>query len=207
MDMRTANVSQGCPENGIICAAAAQIARYYNVPSVANVGCTDSKTYDAQASYEKTGPALMAANAGANMLQGWGMLETNLTCCCAALVVDFEIVGTISRLIQGMNISDETLAVDTVEEIGPGGNFLGIKHTRDFLMKEHFIPQLSDRFKRDTWKKMGGKDVIERAKETAVDILKTHNSEPLEREDRDQIRKIVKEAEKREARKQRLTTR
>jgi trimethylamine--corrinoid protein Co-methyltransferase len=198
MDMRAATVSLGCPELGIVAAASAQMARYYGVPSDVNAGWTDSKTCDIQAGYEKAESALIAAMAGANVLMGWGMVENALTCSFDATVIDIEIISTVARIIRGVDVSDETLAVDVIKEIGPGGNFLRHKHTRDFLTKEHFIPEFSDRFKRETWEKKGRKDAMKLAHEKAMQILKTHCPKPLEKDVKDHLRKVIKEAEKRE---------
>ncbi|MDH5268280.1 MAG: trimethylamine methyltransferase family protein, partial [Candidatus Bathyarchaeota archaeon] len=116
-------------------------------------------------------------------------------------VIDNEICGMVSRALRGIKISNETLAIDVIERVGPGGQFLDQRHTLEYLKKEHYLPTIINRQKRERWEKAGSKDLREIAREEAKRILKEHQPEPLDRDIEEELKKVVKEVEKREQKK------
>jgi trimethylamine--corrinoid protein Co-methyltransferase len=162
----------GSIEMGLINAAAAQMAQFYKLPFYATGGMTDSKVLDVQSGYESALTNLLCALSGANFIHdAAGLMEFALTVCYEKYVVDDEILGMVMRAVQGIEVSDETLAFDLIKEVGPGGNFVSAKHTRRHMRTEHYRPSLSDRDSREEWEAKGGKVTWERAAEKVDRIM------------------------------------
>lgn len=134
---------------------------------------------DAQAGHEKTLTLILPALAGCNLIYGIGMLESGLTLDYAQLLIDDEIVSMCRRVLRGIKVNDETLAVDLIRSVGPGKDFLGQKHTRQMQHQELVKARLFDRRMRGGWLKRGGRDVAAVALEEAVRLLETHEPLPL----------------------------
>lgn len=198
MDMRTSVSSTGSPEVGLIGAAAAQIARYYGIPS--DVGAqSNAKVPDAQASYEKSISLMMAVMAGANLVDLFaGSFESYRTTSYEQIVIDSELAGMALRCAEGIEVSNETMATSVIDKVGPGGNYLASKHTLEWFEKEHYRPKLSNRKTRADWKESGGKDIREEARKRAKEILASHQPEPVDPTIWEEIEIIKKEIEKRE---------
>jgi trimethylamine--corrinoid protein Co-methyltransferase len=154
---------------------------------------------DAQAGHEKTITSLLPALAGANLIYGMGMLELGVTFSFAQLVIDNEIAGMVKRVVQGVDVSDATMAVELIKEVGAGKDFLAKKHTRQYMGPEQSKVKLIDRRMRGAWEKRGGKDLAEAAAEKARHILDNHKPAPLPDDVLAKLRKIVEDAEAEEA--------
>lgn len=153
---------------------------------------------DAQAGHEKTMTSLLPALAGANLIYGMGMLELGVTFSFAQLVMDNEIAAMVKRVVQGVRVSDDTLAVELIKKVGSGKDFLAQKHTRQYMGTEQSKVKLIDRRMRGAWQKRGGKDLAEAAGERAREILDTHKAPELPAEVLSKLRSIVEEAEAKE---------
>ena len=129
------------------------------------------------------------------MMYGMGMLEGGRTWSHEQFMIDNDIVKMVKRVIQGIDVSDETLAVGVIKQAHEIRNFLGQKHTIAH-MREESKPRLIDRTTRGTWEAKGGTDMVQRAREEARRIIKTHQPEPLSEDARKTIREIVESAEK-----------
>jgi trimethylamine--corrinoid protein Co-methyltransferase len=200
MDMKTGNLAYGAIEAGLINVATAQLAHYYGLPSRGTGGGTESKIPDIQAGFEKAMTLMMAALAGINFIyNAAGSLDSTLTASFEQAVIDNEICGMVSRALRGVEISDETLAIDVIEDVGPGGQYLDQRHTLEYLRKEHYLPTIINRERMERWERAGSKDLREVAREEAKRILKEHRPEPLDRGVEENLKKIVKEVEKRES--------
>ena len=199
MDQSTGCTSVGGVEVGLMNAAAAQLARYYRLPSRATAGDTDSKIPDAQAGFEKAITLLMAALSGVNLVDhAAGTLESASTACYEQAVIDNEVCGMVRRVLRGFTIDEETLAVEVIERAGPGGSFLSEPHTLRHYKNEVYLPKLADRESRAMWEKAGSKDLRETAREEAKKILDQYCPEPLDHDIEVRLREIVKEIEVRE---------
>jgi trimethylamine--corrinoid protein Co-methyltransferase len=113
-------------------------------------------------------------------------------------VIDNDIAGIVSRILQGITVSDDTLATDVISAVGPGGHFLAQEHTRRLFEKEQFIPKISDRTSPESWVKAGAKDIRMVARERVQQILKGHQPAPLDKTMKEELLKIIKDVEKRE---------
>ena len=137
----------------------------------------------------------MAAQGGANLIYGAGMLELGITFDFAQFVMDNEMFKMIRKVLGGISVTDANMAVEVIKEIGPGGEFISHEHTFENFKKEQSQSKLIDRTMRDTWLMGGGKDFTERAYEEANYILNTHKVAPLAPGIAETIRAIVEEAE------------
>jgi len=199
MDMRTAQMSEGSVETGLLNIATAQLAHYYNIPCRGSAGSTDSKVLDMEAGYETALNLLLATMAGVNYIQeGVGGLDLTLSVSYEKFLIDNEILRNIERAVRGIEVSDRTLAVELIQKVGPGRHYISQKHTLAHLKEEHVIPELADRKKYETWESEDRKDIKKRAREKVKRILKDHEPEPLDKDIEKRIRDIVKKIEKRE---------
>ena len=128
-----------------------------------------------------------------------GMLELGVTFSFAQLVIDNEIARMCKRVVMGVPVNDETLAVELIKEVGAGKDFLAKKHTRQFMGPEQSKVKLIDRRMRGAWQKRGGKDLAEAAADEARHILETHKPEPLADDVLSKLRSIVEDQEALEA--------
>jgi trimethylamine--corrinoid protein Co-methyltransferase len=165
----------GSVEMGLINAGGAQMAQFYKLPFYATAGMTDSKILDAQAGYESSITNLLCALAGANFIHdAAGLMEFAMTVCYEKYVIDNEILGMVMRAVEGIKVTEETIAYDLIKEVGPGGNFVAAKHTRQHMRKEHYQPTMSDRNFRPEWEADGSKNIWRRANAKVDEILRKH---------------------------------
>lgn len=140
--------------------------------------------------------SLLPALAGSNILYGMGMLELGITFSYTQLLIDCEIVRMVKRVIQGIAVNDETLAVEVINAVGAGGNYLCQEHTVRHMRKEQSQARLIDRRMRTGWEELGSKDMAEKAQEEIFNILQNHKPTPLEPEVARQLQEIIQEAER-----------
>lgn len=175
MDMRTGTYMAGNVESALINAGCAQLAQYYRIPMYGTGGMSDSKTVDAQAGFESANTAMVVALAGCNYIHdAFGLLEFCTTLSYEKMVVDNDSVGMVLRAVKGVEVSETTLALEVIKEVGPGGHFLDHQHTVQHVRNEFYFPSLSDRQQRSIWEEKGSKDACTRAHENARHILETH---------------------------------
>jgi trimethylamine--corrinoid protein Co-methyltransferase len=179
MDMRTGFSLAGSVELGMMAAAGAQMAHFYNVPVSLHGPWSDSMTHDGQSTFERMYMTIMAALAGANVLVGAGMMQQSLVISHEQLVIDDEINRTAFRAVQGFEIDEERLGANVISKVGPGGNFVAEEHTLKYLRGERYVPSLLYRDSREAWDANGSKTFVARAKDRAVSILEEHQPNPL----------------------------
>ncbi len=180
-DFRTMGFVGGGIEFGLMNAAATQMARHIGVPNYNSAALTDSKLPDIQAGYEKAFSICLCALAGSSYIHhAAGMLESMKAVAYEQYVIDDEIIGMALRLLRGIRVDEETLAVDAIREAGPAGNFLAQEHTVRFMREEFFAQPLEERQARDAWESSGALDGRERARRRAREILASHRAAPLD---------------------------
>jgi len=194
-DMKTATACFGAPECALVTAGSAQMMRYYNIPSYASITSSDSIAIDAQTGYEIAWTAQLPMMAGINLVNGIGLIAFCEISSYEKVVIDNEVFGGLKRILRGIEVSDASLAIDAIEAVGPAGHYLSQKHTREQLTKERWFPKISNRMSIPEWKKERI-DLWQRARKEVMNILQTHQPKLLEREKRERIREIVKEAER-----------
>jgi trimethylamine--corrinoid protein Co-methyltransferase len=157
---------------------------------------SSSKRTDFQCGYEKAIMALTAALCGAQYIALHGTVYGELTWHPFQAILDDDIAGMIGRFIQGIEVNDETLALDLIEQVGPiPGHYLNTEHTRKWWSKEQFMPKAADRLTYPEWIKTGKKSALDYARERMDEILATHKVDPpLTASEEQAIEDILKEA-------------
>jgi trimethylamine--corrinoid protein Co-methyltransferase len=179
LDMRTSTRAGGSPEHGLTSAAFAQMAHYYGFPALVGGFVTTAKWPDQQAAYEKFASAVTPILAGADMIAGIGLIEDCRTVWLEQLVIDSEMAQIIGRMARGIEVNEETLALDVVHKVGIGRDYLGQRHTMEHFRTEHFIPTVTDRYSYDGWISKGGRSLLDRAGDEVRRIFKEHTVEPV----------------------------
>jgi trimethylamine--corrinoid protein Co-methyltransferase len=202
MDMRTTIFSYGSPEFNLMQAGIAEVAHYMNMPVFGTAGCTDSHTLDAQAAAEATMSILMAAEAGANLIHDCGYTAFGSAGSLFQLVMADEIIGMVQRIIRGIEVTDEALALDDIERVGPSGEFISSEHTLKYFKKETWFPTLINRMRYSEWKSAaGGRSMGDYIKEKTRKLLEQTEAPVLPEEVQKQMDKVIMKAEDREKRK------
>jgi trimethylamine--corrinoid protein Co-methyltransferase len=178
--MRRGTVALGAIETGMISAASAQLANFYDIPCRAVAGCTESKTMDIQCGIEREQSIMLAAMGGANYITCVGTLESSTAAAHELTVIDNEILGMVERALRGIEVNESSMALEVIRSVGPDGNYLMQEHTQKNFRSEHFIPRLADREKRDVWEQGGRRDMTVRAREEAKKILSKHKPKEID---------------------------
>lgn len=192
MDMRTSTRAGGGPEHGLTSAAFSQMAHHYGFPALVGGFVTTSKEPDQQAAYDKFTSAVTPMLAGADMIAGIGLLEDCRTVWLEQLVIDDEMSRIIGRMAKGIEVDDDTLALEVIEKVGIGKDYLGHRHTMDHFRSEFFTPIVSDRSSYDTWTAKGSKSLMARAGEEVRRIFKEHSVEPVRSEVGEVAQRLIK---------------
>ncbi len=173
-----------------------QLWRKYGLPiATLASGPTSSKKIDFQCGYEKAISALTAALSGANLIQLHGAINAELTFHPLQAILDDDIAGMIGRFLEGVAVTDETLAVDLINQVGPiPGFYLDKAHTRKWWKLEQFVPKAADRLTYPEWIAKGKKSALDYAKGRMEEILATHRPIPLTPEQEQAVEDILKEA-------------
>jgi trimethylamine--corrinoid protein Co-methyltransferase len=196
LDMRTTMLAYNTPEMYLTLAAWADLAHYYKLPVWSFAGTSDSKGFDEQAALEGAMVTLVAALTGGNLIHDVGYIESGLTTSFEMLVLSDEIISLVKAFMSGVEINEETLALDVIDQVGPGGHFLDTEHTYKHF-REHWYPTLVDRGNYESWVTKGKKTLGERVQEKVRDILKTHVPEPLPEAVQQEVGRIIERAEQR----------
>jgi len=182
MDMRTCIFSYGSPSLMLMSAALADLAHFYRLPVFGVAATTDAKTADVQAGIEYGASVLMAALSGSNLVHDVGYVDSGLTMSLEMLVAADEIVAMVRGILDVVEVNDETLALDVIDRVGPGGHFLSDPHTLAHCRSAHWHPVLMDRANYDQWTAAGKTTYQQRLNERAREILSTHQPAPLSEE-------------------------
>jgi len=197
LDMKTVVGTYAAPEFMLHCMAMAELAhRYYHLPVWSFAGCSDSKLPDIQAGIESALWIVWTALSGANLVHDVGYVESGLTCSLEMVVLGDEVISFVRRLVAGMSITAETLALEVIHEVGPGGNYFRAPHTlRNY--KKVWYPRVPDRRSHQGWLDVGQPTALENARELARKALATHQPAPLADGVSEALHAIVAEAEER----------
>ncbi len=190
MDMQTSVFSYGAPEMSLMVGAMAQMAQHYELPFFGTAGCTDAKFPDPQAAAEVAFSCLSSALSGANLVHDAGSwIDHGSVVSPSFMVLVDEVLHMVKQYMQGIEVSEETLALDLIDRIGPGGHYLNEDHTMRHFRKVWY-PELFDRTIYDDWQKQGAKRFEERLREKTLKVM-DHRPVPL-------LPEIIKELDKME---------
>jgi len=180
VDMRSGSPAFGTPEYTKAAQASGQLARRYGMPFRSS-NTTASNAVDAQAAYESSMSLWGAVMGGANLVNhaaGW--LEGGLTASFEKLVIDAEMLQMLAEYLQPIVIDDDTLALDAIAAVGPGGHFFGSPHTMARYETAFYEPMVSDWSNYERWAERGERDATTRANAVWKQLLAEYEQPPLD---------------------------
>jgi trimethylamine--corrinoid protein Co-methyltransferase len=195
MDLRTARPAYGSPEASLHTAAAADLARYLRLPFMGTAAASDSKSIDAQAGSESAIQIMLSALSGAALIHDVGFLDCADIGSLEYLVFADEIIGMAARIMRGIQVSPETIMMDLIKKVGPGGTFINQAASASLCRAESWIPSVLDREAFSSWQKKGSQETSELVWKKLQKILNDHHPEPLPMEAAEKIAQILKDAE------------
>ncbi len=194
IDIKTGGYTGGGPEDFLLAAAFSEICHFYQIPLAVGGFATGAKLPDWQAAVDNSFAGLMPVLTNTSIINGAGTLNGSKIFSLQALIMDAEIFSIIAKTSQGIEVNDETLAVELIKKVGPGGNFLSAKHTRKY-MRDIWQPVVYDRKPYGQWEESGRKGAYEEATELARWIIENHEVEPLEEGIKKEFAAIIKRAD------------
>ncbi len=164
-DMSVTNLVTSGPEVVLQQLACLQLGKFYQLPVGGSGIICDAKAPDAQMGWECMSTGLLAAIAGMNLIVGAACIDAESILSLEALAIHHEVVGFISRIVRGFNIDEESLAEQTIMNIGPAGEFLSGDHTLKHFRNELWVPSLSIRSSYSSWQEQGSKSLRNQARD------------------------------------------
>lgn len=192
MDMKTTISVYGAPEFQLARVAVAEMGRFYGLPTWGYAGHSDSCTVDQQAAADAAFSVLIALLAGLNLAHDVGYIEAGLTTSPEMIVLTAELISMMRRFTDGFALDADALALEAIQTVGPGGNFLTDEHTlRHF--REFWQSSLWDRRRLDDWVAAGSKRLGDRLRERTVSLVDSHRPQPLADSVRQEIQYILQQ--------------
>jgi trimethylamine--corrinoid protein Co-methyltransferase len=180
LDMATSQSSYNAPEYlmGYVCAV--ELARWLDLPNWGYAGTTDAQVIDAQAGMETAELTLLSLTVGSNLNHDLGYLDFGMTGSLELVVLTDEFLAMNRKVFGGVEVTPETLAVDVVRDVGPGGDFLSHRQTAKQVRKAQWRPTIINRQGHVRWQEEGGLDLREKARLKALKLLAEHQPAPLD---------------------------
>jgi len=196
MDMSQGLISYAAPEFMLANTAFAEMCHFYGIPIFAFSGCSDSKIFDQQAAAEGAIWMMLTALGGGNLIHDVGYIESGLTASYEQLVAMDEIAGLVKRYAGGIEINADTMALDAIEDVGPGGHFLEHEHTFQHF-RRNWVPELFDRGSREDWEMEGKQTMGDRAAAKVRDTLDNYVPPALDESIAEALDAVIQKAEER----------
>jgi len=193
-DPRLGCYTGGGPEDYLFGAATNVLSDFYNIPLSMGAFATGAKEPNWQAGLDGALSSFMASVVMSDMLLGCGFLHGSRIWSYAEMMMDCEIFSIVQKMMQGIVVDEETLALETIANVGPGGHYLAQKHTRKH-MRELFMPEFMDRRPYGQWEEKKD-DAQDWAVNKARKILKEHQPEPLDPKISEEMAKIIESVKK-----------
>ena len=179
IDMSTVQALYNSAEYYTTILGICEMAKWLDLPNWGYAGSSDSHLVDAQAGMDAAELTLLSMQAGSNLNHDIGYLAFGLVGALELVVITDEIISLNRRTLEGIEVSDETLGVEVIAKVGPGGDFLREKHTARYVRGQQWMPTMLNRKTRDHWKADGSPDLRERARRKALAILADHKPAPI----------------------------
>jgi trimethylamine--corrinoid protein Co-methyltransferase len=196
LDMSTTIMPYGAPELSLLSAAMTNVAQYLKLPMFSTAGCSDAKIPDQQAGIEAAISIAMSGLSGANLIHDVGYLENGLCGSYDLLVMSNEIISMVKRILRGVTVDPDHLALDVIDQVGPGGNYLSEEHTLKHFRTEFWMPELLDRSNWETWEADGSKPLRQRAHERVLELIETFEPVPIPADIEQKLKSIIARADK-----------
>jgi len=193
MDMGATQICYASPEFQLTKAAIAELGRWYGIPTWGYAGCSDAKVMDEQAALEAMLSVLMAKFSGGNLIHDVGYMESGLTCSFEMIVLTDEMIAMTDHIMKGIEVSEDTLMLDELDMVGPGGHFLDTEQTLN-RFRDFWFPGLLDRKRREKWLETGAATLGQQLNARVKEIIKEHQPKPLEPDKKQQVREILAQA-------------
>jgi trimethylamine---corrinoid protein Co-methyltransferase len=179
MDPRTGRPAYGSPELSLYSAAIADVAHHLGLPYMGTAGASEAKTVDLQAAIESTVQVVFSLLSRTTLPHDAGFLDCADIGSLEMLVMTDEIISMARRMMRGIEITDETLMLDLIDRVGPGGEFISQPETAHQFRKEIWLPRLMDRQPWGQWMENGCPGMQDRLRERLAMIIATHQPAPL----------------------------
>jgi len=193
MDMQATQICYASPEFQLTKAAIAELGRWYEIPTWGYAGCSDAKVMDEQAALEAMLSVLMAKLSGGNLIHDVGYMESGLTTSFEMIVLTDELIAMTDHIMKGVEVSEDTLMLDELDTVGPGGHFLATEQTLN-RFRDFWFPGLLDRRLRGQWLTAGATTLGQRLTTRVKEILKEHQPVPLQPDKKQQVQEILAQA-------------
>jgi len=195
MDLRTARLAYGGPEMSLYSAAISEVTHFLGIPYMGTAGASDSKVVDLQAAIESALQVVLSQFSQVNLVHDVGFLDCADIGSLEMLVMTNEIICLARRIAKGIEVNPETLMLDLIDEVGPGGNFIMSPQTATRCRQEILTPELMDRNACQLWEKNGSVTMLARIRKKLSEILSKPSSVKLPAEVHERINRIIETAE------------
>ena len=180
VDMQSGAPAFGTPEFMRAAMVGGQLARRYKVPYRSSNVCA-ANAVDAQAAYESVFSLWGAVLGGGNfIMHGAGWMEGGLHASFEKFILDADLLGMVAAFMDPLVVDDDTLALDAVREVGPGGHYFGAAHTQARFRDAFYRPILSDWRNWETWQEAGSPTADRKANRIWKELLATYEEPPFE---------------------------
>jgi trimethylamine--corrinoid protein Co-methyltransferase len=197
MDLRTARPSYGGPEMSLYSAGFSELARHLGLPFMGTAGASESKMLDMQAAIESTVQVLLSGLSSTTLVHDAGFLDCADLGSLEMLVVTDEVIAMARRVLRGIEVTEETLMLDLIDEVGPGGHFMSALETAKRCRQEIWMPQLMSREPWESWVSTGQVTMEERVRERVRTILSNHQPPALPPGAEEEMGRVLQAAEER----------
>jgi trimethylamine--corrinoid protein Co-methyltransferase len=195
MDMGSMQICYASPEFQLTKAAIAQLGRWYGLPTWGYAGCSDAKIMDEQAALEAMLSVIMAKQSGSNLVHDVGYMESGLSTSFEMIVLTDELVAMTNHFIKGIKVSDDSLMVEEIAKVGPGGQFINTEETLK-RFREFWFPNLLDRRTRPDWLEAGATTLGHRLNMRVKELIKEYRTSPLDSDKKKKVQEILARAKK-----------
>jgi trimethylamine--corrinoid protein Co-methyltransferase len=182
LDMNTVQALYNSAEYYTTYLGITEMAKWMDIPNWGYAGTSDSQCVDANAGVDIAELTLLSMQAGSNLNHDIGYLDFGLTGAGEAVVITDEVISMNRRALEGIEVNEETLGLETIAQVGQGGDFLGAKHTKRHVRSLQWRPTILNRSTQKNWEADGSPDLTEKAHRKLTDIMASHKPEPLSAE-------------------------
>ena len=191
LDMNTVQALYNSAEYYTTYLGIVEMAKWMDIPNWGYAGTSDSQCVDANAGVDIAELTLLSMQAGSNLNHDIGYLDFGLTGAGEAVVITDEVISLNRRTLEGIEVNEETLALDTIAQVGQGGEFLGAKHTKRHVRALQWRPTILNRSTQTKWEDEGSLDLTDKANRKVRTIMAEHKPEPLSAEMKAKIDGLV----------------
>ncbi len=195
VDMHTGQIVYASPEFQLTRTAIAELGRWYGLPTWGYAGCSDTNVMDGQAAAEAMLSVTMSRFMGSNLIHDVGYMESGVTTSFEMIVLTDELAAMTEHLMKGIEVNDETMMIDELDRVGPGGQFMDAKETYN-RFKDYWYPGFLEHKGYSKWLEDGSKTLNQRLNERVKEILKEYRAPELPSGKKQKIDEILERVKK-----------